>query len=189
MVDRPEDVGGPVDVEPGRERAALVEPLDDRALVRVVLGLDARPERADLGVGGCGAPDHLDDRRDAPLALGRVARVQAEAAIRVGLLEHLDVPRLLGDGTVGVLASQEGVPHRPQHAALRLEREVDGLQGDAGLRGDRRHRRRRVALPLEQPLGGGDEVAPGCVGLRAPPGGLVSPPLDVLRHSDTLSEN
>ena len=60
------------------------------------------------------------------------------------------------------------MPERAQHAALGLEGHVDGLERDAGLGGDRRHRRRRVALPLEQPLRRLEDLAPGRGRLLAP---------------------
>jgi hypothetical protein len=43
------------------------------------------------------------------------------------------------------------MPEGKQQAALGLERKVDGLERDARLGGDGRHRGRRVAALLEEP--------------------------------------
>src|SRR5262245_54845104 len=69
MVQRPEDVGGAIDVEAGPERLLRRQGLDDRALVRVVLGLDPLPERFDLRVSGRSRVDHPRDRADPQLAV------------------------------------------------------------------------------------------------------------------------
>src|SRR6266545_4321937 len=50
MVERPEDVGCPADVEAGAQRVPRVQRLHDRALVGVEVGLDQRPERRGVGV-------------------------------------------------------------------------------------------------------------------------------------------
>ncbi len=117
---------------------------------------------------GSGAADHPQQRAGALLDDARVARVQAQLALGVGLVEHLAVPAPLADGRVVLVAAQEQVPERPQHAALGLERDVDGLERDAGLGRDRRHRRRRVALLLEQPLRRVEDLPPRRGRLLAP---------------------
>ena len=70
-------------------------------------------------------------------------------------------------GASSSIAAQQQVPERPQHAALGLEDDVDGLERDARLGRDRGHRRRCVALPLEQRLGGFQDRRAGRGGLLA----------------------
>ena len=82
------------------------------------------------------------------------------------------------------------MPQRSKHAALRLEDDVDRLQGDARLGGDRRHRGRGVAVPLEQPLGGLEDLRAGRGGLLPAAWGVVAPrALDIAGHFSTLPVN
>ena len=66
----------------------------------------------------CGSPPA---GADALLDDARVARVETQLALRVGLLEDLAVPRPLRDRDVVLVAAQEQVPERAQQAALGLE--------------------------------------------------------------------
>ena len=93
-------------------------------------------------------------------------------------------------GHVVLVAAQEQVPERAQQAALGLEGDVDGLERDAGLGRDRRHRRRGVALPLEQPLGRLEDVAAGRGGLLAAARRVVAAlGLDRLGHFGIVQQN
>ncbi len=139
---------------PGCERLRLVEGGDDRALVGVKVGLDERPQRTDLFVAGGGIPDHSEDRGDSLLDRAGSFREEAELALGIRLLEHCHVPGSLGDGRVGVVAFEREVPDSTKQSRLGVEREVDGLERDVRLRRDRGHRGCRVALRLEQSLGG-----------------------------------
>ena len=149
MVDRPEDVGRAFDVETGGEGLALRERLDDRALVLAVVALDALPEDVDLGSADAALriTSRIDEMRCFPCA--ELRAFEAKLSFRVGLLEHLAVPLLLGDRPVVLLAAQKQVPQRTEQAALRLEGEVDGLRRDACVDGDLGDRRRGVAVLLE----------------------------------------
>src|ERR1039458_9494000 len=69
--------------------------------------------------------------------------------------------------------AKEHVPKREQNPALGLERHVDGLERNARLRCGRCHRRRRVTVPLEQPLRSVKDLPPSCRCL-APIGGVWS---------------
>src|SRR4051812_14353521 len=97
------------------------------------------------------------------------------------------MPAALADRRGLVVAPEQQVPERPQHAALRLEGDVHRLQRDAGLGGDRRHGGGCVALPLEQSLGRGEDVAARRRRLLPPPRRVVAPcGLDRFRHFDIL---
>jgi hypothetical protein len=62
--------------------AAPVQALDDRALVGVAVGLDALPERGDVGVNHGGAADEFEHRGDPALPGGGVAGVEADELTR-----------------------------------------------------------------------------------------------------------
>ena len=106
MVDRPEQVSGPVYVDTRRERVLLGQALGDHALIRVELGLDTAPQCCDLRVDRSGAADHLEHGADAQLYDARVAGVHAQLACRVGLLEDGEVPLLLADRKLVAIAPQ-----------------------------------------------------------------------------------
>ena len=86
------------------------------------------------------------------------------------------------------VAAEQEVPEGTQQTALRLECEVDGLQRDAGLAGDRGHRRRCVAPSLEQPLGRPEDLPARGGGLLAPARRVVIACLDRVGQFVTLSE-
>ena len=109
---------------------------------------------------------------------------------RVRFGQDLLKPRLLADGDVITIATQEQVPERTQHAALGLEGEIDGLQRDAGRRRDRRHRRPGVAVSLEELLGDGKDLATGRCRLLAAERRVVrARALDLVGHSGSLGTN
>jgi hypothetical protein len=145
----------------------VVQVLHDHALVVVEVGLDVIPQRRDVAVQGGGAADHLQQGANAGLDHTGVARVQPQPALRVAFLDDFAIPRLGRHRTVD-RAAQQHVPQRPDHAALGLEGQVDRLERDPGLGGDRRHRGRRIPLPLKQPLRRLEDVQAGCGGLLAP---------------------
>src|SRR5215217_7287422 len=149
-----------------------------------------RPEGADLGIRRGGAPDDLEHRGDPELDHPRVARHQSQLARRIGFLDQLAVPRLLGDRHLVTAAAQQVVPERAQEAALGLEADVHRLERDARLGGDRLHGRGGVAALLEQALGGGEDVVAGDGGLRPPARGIVAArALDRLGDLRTLALN
>src|SRR5215207_4726200 len=156
VVERPDDVGGAGDAEPAPQRARA-EALDDRALVGVVLGLDPLPEAGDFRLERGGVADDLEQARRALLEPPRVAGVESQRSLVVRLLEHLPEPPLLRDWRLVALAAKRAVPDRAEHASLRLEAEVDRPRRHPRLLGDRGHRRPRVAVALEQALGGGED--------------------------------
>jgi hypothetical protein len=187
-VERPEDVGRAVHVQSGAERVLLVQALDDHTLVGEEIGLDPAPKRADVGVGRRGAPDDLEHAGDPELHDARVASGQPQLAFGIGLLDHLAIPLLLGDGNLVAPGAQQVIPECPQQAALGVEADVDGLERDAGLSGDRVHRRRGEAALVEQPLSGDEDVAPGRGSLRATARRVVAAlGLDRLSHFRILS--
>ena len=98
-------------------------------------------------------------RGDALLDGARVARVQPQLALGVGLVEDLAVPARSITGTSASSPRRSRFQSARSEAALGLEGGVDGLERDARLGRDRGHRRRRVALALEQPLGRLEDVA------------------------------
>ena len=65
MVDRPEDVRATLDSEAASEGPFPAQALDDRMLVRAVLGLEAREERRAVGILAGRGADHLEDPADA----------------------------------------------------------------------------------------------------------------------------
>src|SRR5690242_13198710 len=76
VVERPQDVRRPADIQAGTKRALRGDALDDRPLVGVVLGVDAFPQLADVGVERRGRADDLGERADLVLAPAGVARVE-----------------------------------------------------------------------------------------------------------------
>jgi len=99
----------------------------------------------------------------------------AQPGRRVGRVEHLAVPVALGDRRVGGVALQREVPDGAQQAALGLEREVDGLEGDVGLRGDGLHGRAGVAVRDEELPGGLEDRLAGGRRLLLAAGRVVRP--------------
>src|SRR6185437_643372 len=110
--------------------------------------------------------------------------------LRIRLLEHLAVPVARGHGHVGLVAAQAQVPEGAQDTALRLEGDVHRLQRDARLGRDCAHRRGRIAVADEEPLGGIEDLCPSGGRLLAAPGRLVpAGRLDRLGHFASLSKN
>src|SRR5262249_37468285 len=105
MVDQPEDVGRTLAAGAARERAFLLDGLDDRALVLLVLVIDAIPEPSDLGVERRRFMDDLGKVADTLLAEPRVARVQPQLLRGVSFLEHCAVALVLRDRHLLVLAA------------------------------------------------------------------------------------
>ena len=132
---------------------APIDRLHNLELVLVELGPDPLRELLDLRVCGGSAQDHLAEWRDACLHLDRVAGVEAKRLGGVRLLQHRPEPGLVADGHVLVAPSEVAMPERTQQPALRLEGEIDGLEGDPGLLCDRRHRGRDISVADEEVFG------------------------------------
>ena len=180
-----------VDVEAGPQRPLLGEALDDGALVVVEVRLDAAPERRRCrGRAGrrCGSPPSAAAARSLTTRELRAFRRSRRSGSGSASTSRYQSRSWTGD--VVVVAAQEQVPQRAQHTALGLEGHVDGLQRDACLGCDRRHRGRGVALLLEQPLGGVEDLPTRRGGLLAPVRRLVATGvLDRLGHFGSLSMN
>ena len=85
------------------------------------------------------------------------------------------------------VSPEEQVPERAQQAALGLEREIDRLERHAGLGRDRRHRSRDVAVALEEPLRGFEDLPPRLFRLRSAAWRVVAAlGVDRLAHFATL---
>ena len=89
MIERPQDVGAAVDLEAGPQREILLERLYDGALVVVELPLDTLPERVKLVVRRSCAAQDLEQCSGAFLDDARVARVQAQQTLWIGLVDDL----------------------------------------------------------------------------------------------------
>ena len=138
-----------VEVEVGPQVTVAVQRVDDGALVGA------------SGGGGCrrrGArprdPTRRGTRRRRSAWSGPGCRRSAsttwvKAASRSAMASSSVIQSRPARGTVVVVADDAGVEHRGQHARLRAEHVVDGLDGDAGALGDALHRRADVA-PLEE---------------------------------------
>ena len=147
------------------------------------------PELADVRVGRRSVPNDGEEPVDALLDLSGVPRVEEQPPTWIVLGQHLEIPRPVLDRAVLAVAPQPEVPERPQHAALRLEGDVDRLQRDPRLGGDRRHRRRGEALLHEEPSRRVQDLRPCRGRLGATLRRLVSTRLARTRHSVTLLEN
>ena len=143
-----------------------------------------------VGVERRGRSDDLEDAADAHLHVPRIAGDKLELSARIGFLEHLAIPRPFGDRCLVLVALEQEVPQRPQQPRLGLEGEVDGLEGNVGLGGDIAHRRRWIALFLEEQLGRLEDASPRRRRLLlAARRVIAAPALDSIRHSATLTEN
>ena len=93
-------------------------------------------------------------------------------------------PLLDGDVGAGGATGERGFDDRAEEAGLAPERPVDGLDNDARLGRDLRHRRRGIAALTEQGPGGGQDVAARLGSLLLASRRLVSTTgLDILGHS------
>ena len=156
---------------PDRSAPLAGQHLDDGALVGVEVGLDQVPEAGHVGVHRGRVADHPQDAPDAPLALRELRAFSRSSRSGMGSSSTSRYHGEVGDRLIDRAAEQH-VPHRPQQAALRVEGQVHGLQRHARLGGDGGHRGGDVAVALEQPLRGFEDV--GSRALRPAPGGGVS---------------
>jgi hypothetical protein len=152
VVQGPEDVGRALDVEAAPECLLRRQALDDRPLVGVELGLDPGPQPRMSG--SVAAAVRITSSRLATRVLAARALRAFSRSWRSGsgseTVSRYHWRSATGYRNVLLVAAQLLVPERAQHAALGLEREVDGRRCHLGLGRDCRDRGCGVALPLEQ---------------------------------------
>jgi hypothetical protein len=119
-----------------------------------------RPEAAHLGVGRGRDREHLRDRGHAREHGPGAVDVAAQVLGRRRRGERLAEPRPLERRDRLVVAGDGDVDDLLEQRALVPEREVDGLDGDAGARRDLLQRRRAVAALDEQLAGRFDDPPP-----------------------------
>src|SRR4051812_43234726 len=147
---RPEDLGGAVDVEP-RAQPGL-QGTDEQPAVLQPTTLVLRPRLRDLGVPGRGVSEDLEHRNGRRHVGARHVPCGGELAGPVRRLDDPDEQLALPERHLLVVADHRPVDAREQQGGLAALAE-HRLHRDPRLRGDVAHRRGGVA---------GTEEAPGC---------------------------
>ena len=176
---------------PGRSAPSSANVARDRIQQLPELRLDPVPERGDVVVAGRCVADHHHQRPGPVLHRPRLPGHPVEPDAGVRFREQVPEPGPLAHRHVVRVAAQQHVPQGPQEPALRRERDVHRLQGDARPVGDGRHRGGGVAVALQQALGRAQDLGARRLRLRAPARRVVATRgLDIARgHSDTLAHD
>lgn len=174
MVERPQDVGGALDIEGSGQVPTGIQLLDDGALNGEQLRLDVIPQGSDLRISGCSVANRLHEQPGSRLDTPSLRGDEAELVHRVGLSDHSAVPLSLENGNGRFVAPEASIPERANERCPGLEVDVDRLESDPGFFRYRGHRRSGVSPLLEEAVRGVEDRLTRGGGLGAPMGRVVT---------------